>query len=146
MAQRVIFSTLMAAIAVASSIGAARADDAAPIGQRTFLGEVTQGPVQHPCELPNCATVLSVQHRESWESPAPISARGLGRNPPFDSYNPRVAPVTQPSSSAQQRKEAWIIEVRRRDGAVQEFRQSYPALFQVGDEVLVEGDRIRVSD
>jgi len=46
----------------------------------------------------------------------------------------------------QQRKEVWIIEVRKRDGTVQAFLQSYPALFQVGDEVLVEGDRIRASD
>ena len=136
MAQRVIFSALIGAIAAATLTGAVRADDAAPASQRTFLGEVTEGAVRHPCELPNCATVLSVQHRDSWESPAPISARGLGRSPP----------VARPSSNAQQRKEAWIIEVRRRDGAVQEFRQSYPALFQVGDEVLVEGDRIRVSD
>jgi hypothetical protein len=46
----------------------------------------------------------------------------------------------------QQRKEVWIIEVRRRDGTVQAFRQSYPALFQVGDEVLVEGGRIQAWD
>ena len=102
--------------------------------------------MQHPCVLPNCATVLDVHHRESREPSAPIIAHGFGRNPPFDPYNPRVPPVTQPSSSVQQRKEVWIIEVRRRDGTVQTFRQSYPALFQVGDEVLVEGDRIRVSD
>ena len=143
MTQRVISRALIAAIAVAST-EAAPAGDAAPASQRTFLGEVTEGAVQHLCVLPNCATVLSVQHKESWESPPPITARG--RNPPFDSYNPRVAPVARPSSSAQQRKEAWIIEVRRRDGTVQEFRQSYPALFHAGDEVLVEGDRIRVSD
>jgi hypothetical protein len=54
--------------------------------------------------------------------------------------------ITQPSSSVQQRKEVWIVEVRRRDGTVQEFRQSYPALFQVGEEVLIQGDRIRVPD
>lgn len=107
---------------------------------------MTDGAAQHPCVLPNCATVLAVHHREPWEPSAPISARGISRNPPFGPYNPHLPPITQPSSSVQQRKEVWIIEVRRRDGTVQAFRQNYPALFQVGDEVLVEGDRIRASD
>ena len=117
-----------------------------PAGQRRILGKVTEGAAQHPCVLPNCATVLAVHHRAPWEPSAPISARGINRNPPFGPYDPHLPPITQPSSSVQQRKEVWIIEVRRRDGSVQAFRQSYPALFQVGDEVLIQGDRISVPD
>ncbi len=145
MTQRGVMSrALIAAIAGAVLIGAARADDAAPAGQRRILGKVTEGAAQHPCDLSNCATVVAVHHRGSWEPSAPISARG--RNPPFGPYDPHLPPITQPSSSVQQRKEVWIIEVRRRDGTVEAFRQSYPALFQVGDEVLVEGNRIQAWD
>ena len=133
--RRVILRALIAAIAGAALTEAARADDAAPARQRRILGEVTEGAVQHPCVLPNCATVLAVHHQESWEPSAPIRL-----------YSPHLPPVTKPSSSVQQRKEVWIIEVRRRDGTVQAFRQSYPALFQVGDEVLVEADGIRAAD
>ena len=72
--------------------------------------------------------------------PPPSSgASGSAARPTVHPYNPRVPPVTQPSSSVQQRKEVWIIEVRRRDGTVQTFPQSYPALFQVGDEVWWRG-------
>ena len=132
----IISRTLIAAIAGAALTEAVCADDAAPAKQRTLLGEVTEGAVQHPCVLSNCATILAVHHRESWEASGPLSARTISRLPP----------VTQPSFKVQQRKEVWIIEVRKRDGTVQAFLQSYPALFQVGDEVLVEGDRIRASD
>ncbi len=107
---------------------------------------MTEGAPHHPCTLPNCATVVAVHHKAPWEPSAPISAHGISRNPPFGPYNPHLPLITQPSSSVQQRKEVWIIEVRRRDGTVQTFRQSYPALLQVGDEVLVEGDRVRVPD
>jgi hypothetical protein len=107
---------------------------------------MTEGAAQQPCVLANCATVLAVHHQESWEPSAPISARGISRDPPFGPFDPHLPPITQPSSSVQQRKEVWIIEVRRRDGTVQAFRQSYPALFQVGDEVLVEGDRLQAWD
>jgi hypothetical protein len=137
MTQRGLMSrALIAAIAGAVLTEAVRADDAAPANQRKLLGEVTEGAVQHPCVLLNCATILAVHHRESWEASGPLSARGISRLPP----------VTQQSFNVQQRKEVWIIEVRKRDGTVQAFLQSYPALFQVGDEVLVEGDRIRAAD
>jgi len=147
MAQRgVIARALIAAIAGAALTQAARAEDAAPARQRRILGTVTEGAARHPCVLPNCATVLAVHHREPWEPSTPISAHGISHNPPFGPYHPQLPLITQPSSSVQQRKEVWIVEVRRRDGSVQAFRQSYPALFRVGDVVLVQGDRIRVSD
>jgi len=137
MAERgAISRALIAAFAGAALTEAACADDAAPATQRRLLGEVTDGAVQHPCVLPNCATILAVHHRESWEASGPLSRRAISRLPP----------VTQPSFNVQQRKEVWIIEVRKRDGTVQAFLQNYPALFQVGDEVLVEGDQIRASD
>jgi hypothetical protein len=46
----------------------------------------------------------------------------------------------------QKHTDIWVIEIRRRDGTIQSIEQTYPALFQVGDEVLVEGDRIRAPD
>ena len=137
---------LIAAITAAAMAGAAGADDVAPAGQRKLLGKMTESAAQHPCTLSNCATVVAVHHREPWEPSAPINAHGISRNPPSGPYNPHLPIITQPSSSVQQRKEVWIVEVRRRDGTMQTFRQSYPALVQVGDEVLVEGDRVRVPD
>ena len=147
MAQRgVVSRALIAAIAGAALTGATRADDDAPARQRRILDKMTEGAAQHPCMLPNCATVVAVHHRERWEPSGPISAPGISRNPPFGPYDPLLPRITQPSSSVQQRKEVWIIEVRRRDGTVEVFRQGYPALFQVGEEVLVEGDRIQAWD
>lgn len=90
--------------------------------------------------------MLAVHHHEPWEPSAPISTHGLSRNPPFGPYNPHIPPITQPSSVVQQRKDVWVIEVRKRDGSLQTIEQDYPALFQVGDEVLVEGDRVRAPD
>jgi hypothetical protein len=95
----------------------------------------------------NCATVLAIRHGASDESPPPTQARGaLSRQPPFGQYNPQVPPVTQPSFMVQKHTELWVIEVRRRDGTIQSIEQDYPALFQVGDEVLVDGNRIRAPD
>ena len=107
---------------------------------------MTEGTARHPCTLSNCATVVAVRHQAPWEPSTPVNAHGISRNPGLGPFNPRLPTITQPSSNVQQRKEVWIIEVRRRDGSVQTFRQNYPALVQVGDEVLVEGDRLRVSD
>ena len=139
-------SVAIVAVIGAALVAAARADDGGPAGQRRLLGQSTEGAVRRPCVQPNCATVVAVYHREPWEPSAPISAHGLSRNPPFGPYNPHVPPITQPSSAVQRRKDVWVIQVRRRDGSVQQIEQNYPALFQVGDEVLVEGDRVRVPD
>jgi len=133
-------------IAATSGAEASGADDAQSNSQRKLLGESTGQPVQRACVLRNCATVLAVHHQEPWEPSAPISTHGLSRNPPFGSYNPHIPPITQPSSVVQQRKDVWVIEVRMRDGSVKLIEQTYPALFQVGDEVLVDGDRVRAPD
>jgi hypothetical protein len=147
MAQRgVLSSVAIAAILGAASVAATRADDAAPPGQRGLLGQSTDEAVRRPCTQPNCATVVAVHHLEPWEPSPPITTRGLSRNPPFGVFNPHVPPITQPSSVVQRRREVWVIEVRSRDGNVQKIEQSYPALFQVGDEVLVEGGRVRAPD
>ncbi|PWT70269.1 MAG: hypothetical protein C5B46_09790 [Proteobacteria bacterium] len=135
----------MAAIATSAPIGVTHADGAAPPSQRRLLGELKEGAPPPPCALPNCATILMVHRHEAWEPAAPISAHGLSRNPPFGAVNPHAPIYTQPSSVVQQRKEVWIIEVRKRDGAVMVLEQSYPALFQPGDEVLIEGDRVRAQ-
>jgi hypothetical protein len=46
----------------------------------------------------------------------------------------------------QKHTEVWVIEVRRRDGTIQTIEQDYPAFFRAGDEVLVEGDRVRAPE
>jgi hypothetical protein len=142
----VLSSIAIAAVVGAASVAAAHADDAAPAGQRRLLGQSTDEALRRPCTQPNCATVVAVYHLEPWEPSPPIITRGFTRNPPFGAYNPHAPPITQPSSVVQRRKEVWVVEVRGRDGNVQKIEQNYPALFQVGDEVLVEGGRVRAPD
>ena len=138
---------LLAAITATGLSRATHADDPATTTQRRILGRATENAVPpRSCVLPNCGTVLAVHHRAPWEPSTPVAAHGISRTPGVGPFNPNLPVITQPSSSVQQRKEVWIVEVRRRDGTVQEFRQSYPALFQVGEEVLIQGDRIRVPD
>jgi len=130
----VLISFVVAAIASSTC-----ADDADSPGQRQALGEAT-GAVPRVCTLPNCAKVLAVKHSEPEQSNRPK------RIPPFGPYNPKIPPITQPTFLAQKHKDVWIIKVRKRDGTVQSIEQNYPALFEVGDWVLVEGDHVRAPD
>jgi len=71
--------------------------------------------------------VIAVKQQDMYESP-----------PLFGPY--RITP--QSRFQVQKTKEVWVVEVRRRDGTVQSVKLNYPALFQVGDWVLVEGDQL----
>ena len=138
--------SVVVALMSAALTGATRGSGAAPGDERELPNEPDSGCVQHACREINCATVLAVYHRAPWEPSAPFTGHGLSRNPPFGASNPHVPLVTQPSSTVQRRKDIWIIEVCRRDGRVQAVEQSYPALLQRGDEVLIEGDHVRTRD
>jgi len=123
------------------------ADDASANTQRKVLAESPADAVGRACLLPNCGTVLSIRHGGFIESAPTIPVQGpIKRNPPFGPINPHVPPINQPSFMVQRQLDIWVIEVQRRDGTVQVIRQSYPVLFQVGDEVLLEGDHVRVPD
>jgi hypothetical protein len=137
---------LLAAIAAIAVSRGSIADDPAPASQRKILGRATGDAARRPCVLPNCAIVVAVRHKAPWQPAPPVGAHGIMRNPPFGPYDPHLPVIMQPSASVQERKDVWIVAVRRRDGTVQEFRQGHPALFQAGEEVLIEGDRIRVPD
>jgi hypothetical protein len=140
-------AVLLAAVAMTLSGNPNRADDVEGSGHRKALGESTGGPVQRVCMQANCATVLAIRHGGLDESPPPVQVQGpLKRQPPFGPYNPHVPPITQPSFLVQKHTDIWVIEVRRRDGTIQSIEQNYPALFQVGDEVIVEGDHVRAAD
>ena len=140
-------SVLVPAIAMALSANWARADDVGDSGHRRGLAESTGGSVPRACTQANCAKVLAIRHGGLDESPPPAEVHGsLSRQPPFGAYHPQVPPVAQPSFLVQKHTDIWVIEVRRRDGMIQSIEQDYPALFQVGDDVLVEGDRIRAAD
>src|SRR3954452_5486969 len=103
--------------------------------------------VARVCTLANCATVLSIRRPDTFESAPSIPVQGaLRRNPTFGPYNPHVPPINQPSFMVQRQVDTESIEVQRRDGTVEVIRQRYPALFQVGDEVLVEGDHVRAPE
>ena len=136
-----------AASVVALIATASVADNAGSTGHRRVLAQFAGSPVQRTCVRPNCATVLAVRHGDRYESGPVAQVRGpLMSNPPLGIYNPHVPPVMQSAFPVQRRKDVWVVEVLRRDGTVQVIQQNYPALFQVGEEVLVEGDRVRVAD
>ena len=147
MQQLIFASVLLPAIAMAVSGNPSWADDLGASGHRRALAESADSSVPRACVQANCATVLAIRHGGSDESPPPTQVQGaLSRQPPFGPYSPHVPPISQPSFMVQKHTELWVIEVRRRDGTIQWIEQSYPALFQVGDEVLVDGDRVRAPD
>jgi hypothetical protein len=142
-----LISVILPAIAMAVSGSPSWADDLGAGGHRTVLGESAGGSVPRACIQANCATVLTIRRGGLDESPLPTQVQSpLSRQPPFGPYNPQVAPISQPSFLVQKHTDLWVIEVRRRDGTIQSIEQNYPALFQVGDEVLVDGDRVRAPD
>ena len=137
---------ILAAMVVAPS-ARLRADDALSNQPRKVLGESDGHPIARACILPNCATVLAIRHRGMHESPPSTPVQGaLKRSPPFGPTNPLVPPINQPSFMVQKQMDIWMIEVQRRDGTVQVIRQDYAPLFQVGDEVVVERERVRAPE
>jgi hypothetical protein len=140
-------SILILAAVVAVKSAHLRADDALSDQPRKLLGESDGRPIARACILPNCATVLAIRHRDMHESPPSTPVQGaLKRNPPFGPTNPHVPPINQPSFMVQKQMDIWMIEVQRRDGTVQVIRQDYAPLFQVGDEVVVERERVRAPE
>jgi hypothetical protein len=138
---------LIAALVLTTSPRALRADDALTTEPRKELAKSGGDAVARVCTLANCATVLSIRRPDTFESAPSIPVQGpLRRNPPFGPHDPHVPPINQPSFMVQRLVDIWLIEVQRRDGTVEVIRQSYPALFQVGDEVLVEGDHVRAPE
>ena len=147
MRQLGLASVFLPAITLVASGNPTWADDGGAGSHRKTLAESTGGLIPRACMQPNCATVLATRHGGLDESPPPTQVQGpLSRQPPFGPYNPHVAPITQPSFLVQKHTELWLIEVRRRDGTIQSIEQNYPVLFQVGDEVLVEGDHVRAPE
>jgi hypothetical protein len=147
MRQAGLISVLLPVIAIAVCGSLSWAEDLGANGHRKVLAESAGGSALRACNQTNCGTVLAVRHAGLDESPPPTQVQGaLSRQPPFARYDPLVAPVTQPSFLVQKHTDTWVIEVRRRDGTIQSIEQTYPALFQVGDEVLIEGDRVRAPD
>jgi hypothetical protein len=138
---------LFAAMAVASTANAGDGADPVSIGGRRVLAESDGGAIPRTCAMPNCAVVLAVRYSEEYESGPVVQSRApLTANPLFGVFDPHVAPVLRQPFPVQRRKDVWVIEVRRLDGTVQVFRQSFPALFRPGDMLLVEGDRVRAVD
>ena len=142
-----LISVLLPAILLTAYGTSNRADEVESAVHRRTLAESSGSPEPRPCMQPNCATVLSIRHDGLDVSPPPVQTQGpLKRQPPFGPYDPHVPPITQPSFLVQKHTDIWVIEVRRRNGTIQSIEQHYPALFQVGDEVLVERDSVRAAD
>src|SRR5215470_17048356 len=127
---RAVFAFVAAALVAALSSSACGADANPTPGRRT-LAESTGDVPPRTCTLPNCATVIAVKQQDFYESP-----------PLFGPY--RITP--QSRFQVQKHKEVWVVEIRRQDGTVQSIKLNYPALFQPGDRVVVEGDQIRAPE
>ena len=117
---------LAIALVLTGLLNSTCAAGADPITTRRTLAE-SAGDPPRACTAPNCAMVIAVKQQDMYESP-----------PLFGPY--RITP--QSRFQVQKTKEVWVVEVRRRDGTVQSVKLNYPALFQVGDWVLVEGDQL----
>ena len=128
---RAALALCLVALAVMALSGLTWAEESNPTSGRKTLAKST-GDVPRACTSRNCGTVIAVKHRDLYESPPRF---GTARDP----YPPARFLV-------QKRKEVWVIEVLRQDGTVQSVRLNYPALFQVGDRVLLEGDLIRAPE
>ena len=126
-----VFSLLVIALVGTGLSGSGDAGDADPPSGRRTLAESTAGDAPRACTSPNCATVIAVKQQDLYESP-----------PLFGPY--RIVP--QSRFQVQKHKEVWVVEVRRQDGTVQSIKLNYPALFQPGDRVVVEGDQIRAPE
>ena len=120
---------LVALMAAASSCSTCAAGADSTSGRRTLVE--SSGDPPRTCTSPNCAIVIAVKQQDFYESP-----------PLFGPY--RITP--QSRFQVQKRKEVWVVQVRRRDGTVESVKLNYPALFQVGDWVIVEGDQVRAPE
>ena len=128
---RAAFALCPVALALTALSGLTSAEESHPMsGRETLAGSTGDAP--RVCTSRNCATVIAVKRLDLYESP-PLF--GTARDP----YPPARFLV-------QKHKEVWVIEVRRQDGTVESVRLNYPALFQVGDRVLLEGDLIRAPE
>jgi hypothetical protein len=128
---RAAFALCSVAFAVTALSGSTSAEEGSSSSGRKTLANST-GDVPRVCTSRNCAVVIAVKRLDLYESPPPF---GTARDP----YPPARFLV-------QKHKEVWVIEVRREDGTVQSVRLNYPALLQVGDRVLLEGDHIRAPE
>jgi hypothetical protein len=118
-------------LAVTALSGSTWAEEGNPTSGRKTLAKST-GDVPRVCTSRSCSTVIAVKHLDFYQPPSPF---GTARDP----YPPARFLV-------QEHKEVWVVEVRRQDGTVQSVRLNYPALLQVGDWVLLEGDHIRAPE
>ena len=128
---RAAFALCSIALAATTLSGLTSAEEGNPTSGRKVLAKTT-GDVPRVCTSRNCATVIAVKRLDLYESP-PLF--GTARDP----YPPARFLV-------QKHKEVWVIEVRRQDGTLQSVRLNYPAFFEVGDRVLLEGNHIRAPE
>jgi len=111
-----------------------------------LLGEISDSTpgaakiIQRPCDLDNCAVVLSIANHEAAES-VDQNDGSPGLYLPQGMYSAETA--GQPSvDGAQKVVLLWDVAVEMRDGTVRVIQQRDEPLFHTGDSVLVNNNKI----
>jgi len=99
--------------------------------------------IQRPCDLENCAVVLSIANHETAEA-VDQDDGGPGLYIPQGMYSAETAgqPAVVDGYGVQKIVVLWDVAVQMRDGTVQVIQQRNQPLFRVGDPVLVNNNKI----
>jgi hypothetical protein len=108
-----------------------------------LLGEISGStpdapPPSRPCDFDNCGVIVAITHHKGQERLSPGQARDAGSGVYFGSEVGGEVVVTRIT-------ELWEIRVRMRTGKFQVIRQDFEPFLQVGDPVVVEGSKLRLS-
>jgi hypothetical protein len=137
-----------------AAAAAVPATDAVPAGgaapaKTELLGEMSDSTpgaaniIQRPCDLENCAVVLSIATHEAAEA-VDQDDGGPGLYMPEGMYSAETAgqPAVVDAYGVQKIVQLWDVAVQMRDGSVQVIQQRNQPLFRVGDPVLVKNNKI----
>jgi hypothetical protein len=141
-------STPSTAAAAAPSPSVPPPENAAP-AKTELLGEISDstpgaaGIMQRPCDLENCAVVLSISNHEAAES-VDQDPSDAGLYMPQGVYNAETAgqPAVVDAYGVQKIVVLWDVAVQMRDGTVRVIQQRDQPLFHAGDPVLVNKNKI----
>jgi len=142
-AQKSDTSSTPAAAAVPAPIAPAAS------GKTELLGEMSDSTpgaakvIQRPCDLENCAVVLSISNHEAAES-VDQDDGSPGLYVPQGMYSAETAgqPAVSDAYGMQKIVVLWDVAVQMRDGTVRVIQQRDQPLFHAGDPVLVNNNKI----
>jgi hypothetical protein len=101
--------------------------------------------VQRPCDLENCAVVLSIATHQAAEAvDQDDGGPGLYIPEGMSSAGTAGQPSVGDAYGVQKIVQLWDVAVQMRDGTVRVIQQREQPLFHAGDPVLVKNNKIRL--